>query len=48
MTGGRVQLAVTVIGRDRNADRQHFHVTENGVVLVTRNMLAALRRHQQG
>jgi glucose-1-phosphate adenylyltransferase len=38
----------TVIGRDRNADRQHFHVTENGVVLVTRNMLAALRRHQHG
>jgi glucose-1-phosphate adenylyltransferase len=34
----------TVIGRDRNADRLHFHVTENGVVLVTRNMLSALRR----
>jgi glucose-1-phosphate adenylyltransferase len=38
----------TVIGKDRNADRQHFHVTDNGVVLVTRQMLAALRRQQHG
>jgi hypothetical protein len=30
-----------------NADREHFHVTENGVVLVTREMLAAMRRGQQ-
>jgi glucose-1-phosphate adenylyltransferase len=36
----------TVIGRDQAADRQHFHVTDSGVVLVTRNMLAALRRQQ--
>jgi glucose-1-phosphate adenylyltransferase len=36
-----------VIGRDLNADKQHFHVTENGIVLVTRNMLAALRRSLQ-
>jgi glucose-1-phosphate adenylyltransferase len=36
----------TVIGRDLDADRQHFHVTENGVVLVTRAMLGAMRRNQ--
>jgi glucose-1-phosphate adenylyltransferase len=36
----------TVIGRDRNADSQHFHVTDQGVVLVTRGMLANLRRSQ--
>ena len=34
-----------VIGRDREADKRHFHVTDNGIVLVTRNMLAALRRN---
>jgi len=34
----------TVIGRNREADKQHFYVTDNGVVLVTRAMLAALRR----
>ena len=34
----------TVIGRDLSADRQHFHVTDSGVVLVTREMLAAMRR----
>ena len=32
------------IGRDREQDQKNFHVTENGVVLVTRSMLAALRR----
>ena len=32
------------IGRDREADERHFHVTDNGIVLVTRGMLAALRR----
>jgi glucose-1-phosphate adenylyltransferase len=32
------------IGRDREADAKNFHVTDNGVVLVTRSMLAALRR----
>jgi glucose-1-phosphate adenylyltransferase len=35
-----------VIGRDRAEDESHFHVTSNGIVLVTRNMLAALRRGQ--
>ena len=34
----------TVIGRDLTADGQHFHVTDNGVVLVTRDMLSAMRR----
>jgi glucose-1-phosphate adenylyltransferase len=34
----------TVIGRNHQADSQHFHVTDNGVVLVTRAMLTALRR----
>ena len=33
----------TVIGRDREADARSFHVTERGVVLVTRDMLAARR-----
>jgi glucose-1-phosphate adenylyltransferase len=32
------------IGRDRQADSERFHVTENGIVLVTRSMLAELRR----
>jgi glucose-1-phosphate adenylyltransferase len=35
-----------VIGRDHEADKQHFHVTDNGIVLVTRGMLQALRRGQ--
>jgi hypothetical protein len=35
-----------VIGRDRNADGRHFHVTDQGIVLVTRGMLANLRRSQ--
>ena len=35
----------TIIGRDREADRQRFHVTDNGIVLVSRGMLAALRRN---
>jgi glucose-1-phosphate adenylyltransferase len=34
----------TVIGHDREADRRHFHVTDQGIVLVTRSMLAGLRR----
>jgi glucose-1-phosphate adenylyltransferase len=34
----------TVIGHDRAADSKHFHVTDQGIVLVTRGMLAALRR----
>jgi len=34
----------TVIGRNPQFDSQHFHVTDNGIVLVTRAMLAALRR----
>ena len=33
----------TVIGRDREADRHRFHVSEQGVVLVTRDMVAGLR-----
>jgi glucose-1-phosphate adenylyltransferase len=33
-----------VIGRDPEADAARFHVTDNGVVLVTRDMLSALRR----
>lgn len=37
----------TVIGRDPAFDRQHFHITESGVVLVTRDMLAAMRRSLQ-
>jgi glucose-1-phosphate adenylyltransferase len=35
----------TVIGKDRQADSKHFHVTENGIVLVTRSMLSSLRRN---
>ncbi len=31
----------TVIGHDREADKKSFHVTEQGVVLVTRDMLTA-------
>ena len=34
----------TIIGKDLDVDRQRFHVTDNGIVLVTRDMLAALRR----
>jgi glucose-1-phosphate adenylyltransferase len=34
----------TMIGKDLTLDRQHFHVTDNGVVLVTRDMLAKMRR----
>jgi len=33
----------TVIGRDRDADRRRFHVSDEGVVLVTRDMLGAQR-----
>ena len=33
----------TVIGRDLEADRRRFHVTEQGVVLVTRDMLGGAR-----
>jgi glucose-1-phosphate adenylyltransferase len=33
----------TNIGVDRGADAQRFHVTENGVVLVTADMLRRLR-----
>ena len=33
-----------VIGRDHEQDAERFHVTDNGVVLVTRDMLNALRR----
>jgi glucose-1-phosphate adenylyltransferase len=35
----------TVIGRDRDADSQQFHVTDQGIVLVTRSMFAKFRRH---
>ena len=35
------------IGHDAQADAERFHVTENGIVLVTRSMLAALRRAHQ-
>jgi glucose-1-phosphate adenylyltransferase len=35
-----------VIGRDAASDAEHFHVTDKGIVLVTRNMLSALRRSQ--
>ena len=31
------------IGTDRGADARRFHVTENGVVLVTPDMLRRLR-----
>ena len=34
----------TIIGRDRAADGRDYHVTENGVVLVTPKMLAERRR----
>jgi glucose-1-phosphate adenylyltransferase len=33
----------TTIGVDRDADARRFHVTEKGVVLVTPDMLRALR-----
>jgi glucose-1-phosphate adenylyltransferase len=32
------------IGKDRELDRQRFHVTDNGVTLVTRDMLEKLRQ----
>ena len=35
------------IGHDPQTDAERFHVTENGIVLVTRSMLAALRRAHQ-
>ncbi len=34
----------TIIGRDLAADSRRYHVTENGVVLVTRDMLTVQRR----
>jgi glucose-1-phosphate adenylyltransferase len=34
----------TVIGRNLEADRERFHVTESGVVLVTSSMLGTARR----
>jgi glucose-1-phosphate adenylyltransferase len=34
----------TTIGSDREADTRRFHVTDNGVVLVTPDML----RHPRG
>jgi len=37
----------TVIGEDRDADEARFHVTENGVSLVTQNMLARLEESPQ-
>ena len=37
-----VLSAGMVIGEDAEADARRFHRTENGVVLVTREMLAAL------
>jgi glucose-1-phosphate adenylyltransferase len=33
----------THIGVDREADARRFHLTENGVVLVTQDMLRRLR-----
>jgi glucose-1-phosphate adenylyltransferase len=33
----------TSIGTDRSADARRFHVTDNGVVLVTPDMLRRLR-----
>jgi glucose-1-phosphate adenylyltransferase len=36
-----------VIGEDRDADARRFHVTQNGVVLVTGEMLAAIARQEQ-
>jgi glucose-1-phosphate adenylyltransferase len=38
----------TVIGRDPASDRRNYHVTEGGVILVTRDMLAAQRRQATG
>jgi len=35
------------IGTDRDADRRRFHVTENGVVLVTPDMLRSARTAAQ-
>jgi glucose-1-phosphate adenylyltransferase len=34
----------TVIGRHRETDSKYFHLTDAGIVLVTRASLAALRR----
>lgn len=31
-----------IIGEDAELDRQRFHLTEEGIVLVTRDMLAKL------
>jgi glucose-1-phosphate adenylyltransferase len=36
----------TVIGRVRDDVREHFHVNDQGVVLVSRGLLANLRRSQ--
>jgi glucose-1-phosphate adenylyltransferase len=36
----------TVIGENQEADARRFHVTENGVVLVTGEMLAELSRQE--
>ncbi len=38
----------TVIGLDRDADRRRFHVTEQGIALVTRDMLGAHRGGSRG
>jgi glucose-1-phosphate adenylyltransferase len=35
----------TIIGQNRAEDAQHFHVTDSGIALVTRSMLAKLRRN---
>jgi glucose-1-phosphate adenylyltransferase len=35
-----------VIGEDAEADARHFHRTESGITLVTREMLLALEGHQ--
>jgi hypothetical protein len=34
-----------VIGEDAARDRERFHVTEQGVVLVTQDMLRAVAAH---
>jgi glucose-1-phosphate adenylyltransferase len=41
-SGGEIPDGMT-IGVDRAADARRFHVTEKGVVLVTPDMLRALR-----
>ena len=35
-----------VIGEDAEADARHFHRTESGITLVTREMLVALEGHE--